>query len=91
MPPVTYHFPVEGHQGDVQDHWGSVKGGSDIFAKAGTPVAAMVDGKILSAGYNSVGGYYAIIQGDDGNQYYYAHMQEQPSVGAGAKVKASRL
>ena len=83
-----YVFPVEGFQGKVQDHWGSVTGGSDLFAPRGTSVVAMRGGKVLESGYNSVGGNSVLIQGDDGNQYYYAHFDDAPSVKVGQTVAA---
>jgi murein DD-endopeptidase MepM/ murein hydrolase activator NlpD len=81
-------FPVVGYQGDVNDHWGSVKGGSDIMAARGTPVVAMDGGKVLESGWNSVGGNSVLIRGDDGNQYYYAHFDAAPSVKVGDQVNA---
>jgi len=83
-----YVFPVPGFQGKVQDHWGEVLGGSDLFAARGTPALAMRGGKVLESGWNSVGGNSVLIQGDDGNQYYYAHLDDAPSVKVGQTVPA---
>jgi murein DD-endopeptidase MepM/ murein hydrolase activator NlpD len=83
-----YVFPVVGYAGQVANHWGEVLGGSDLFAARGTPVQAMNGGKVLEAGWNSVGGNSVLIQGDDGNQYYYAHFDARPSVAVGDTVAA---
>ena len=81
-------FPVQGYTGQVDYHWGAVKGGSDLFAPRGTPVVAMEPGKVLEAGSNAVGGNSVLIQGDDGLQYYYAHLDAAPSVKVGQQVTA---
>src|SRR5215471_4316434 len=81
-------FPVQGYQGDIADHWGSVKGGSDIMAPRGTPVVAMRGGKVVESGWNDVGGNSVLIQADDGNQYYYAHLDSAPQVQVGQNVTA---
>jgi murein DD-endopeptidase MepM/ murein hydrolase activator NlpD len=81
-------FPVVGYQGDINDHWGSVKGGSDIMADRGTPVVAMRGGKVIESGWNSVGGNSVLVQADDGNQYYYAHFDKAPSVKVGDTISA---
>lgn len=83
-----YVFPVYGYQDAVADHWGEVKGGSDLFAQRGTPVLAMTDGVVVSAGYGDVGGNNITIQGDDGLTYYYAHLDDVPLVKQGQRVGA---
>ena len=86
--PSGYVFPVQGYTQTVPDHWGEVKGGSDLFAPRGTPVMAMRGGKVVSAGNNSVGGNAVTIQGDDGLEYYYAHLDAPPSVKTGDTISA---
>lgn len=81
-----YAFPVQGYQGQVQLHWGEDRGASDIFAPAGTPVVAMVDGTIESAGYSEIGGNNVTLRGKDGNLYYMAHLIGTPLVKAGQQV-----
>jgi soluble lytic murein transglycosylase-like protein len=81
-------FPVVGFDGNVNLHWGDVKGGSDIMAPRGTAVVAMEPGKVVESGFNKVGGNSVLIQGDDGNQYYYAHFDAAPSVKVGDRVGA---
>jgi murein DD-endopeptidase MepM/ murein hydrolase activator NlpD len=83
-----YAFPVQGFKGPVNQHWGDVNGGSDLFAPRGTPVVAMRGGRVIESGANPVGGNAVLIQGDDGNQYYYAHFDASPSVKVGQDVTA---
>jgi murein DD-endopeptidase MepM/ murein hydrolase activator NlpD len=83
-----YVFPLPDFKGPVQDHWGSVLGGSDLFAPRGTPVSAMRGGTVVESGYNAIGGNAVLIKGDDGNEYYYAHFDQAPSVKVGDKVTA---
>jgi murein DD-endopeptidase MepM/ murein hydrolase activator NlpD len=81
-------FPVANFQGPVQDHWGSVLGGSDLMAPRGTPISVMESGKVVESGYNQVGGNSLLIQGDDGNQYYYAHFDQPSDLKVGQQVNA---
>jgi murein DD-endopeptidase MepM/ murein hydrolase activator NlpD len=83
-----YVFPVQGYSGQVQDHWGAVKGGSDLFAPRGTPVDVMAPGKVTESGWDSVGGNSLLVQGDDGNQYYYAHFDSPSALKVGQRVNA---
>lgn len=84
-------FPVQGFQGQVQLHWGEDMGAADLFAAAGTPVAAMRGGKVVSAGYSDIGGWNVTIQGEDGLTYYYAHLQNRPSVSAGQAIAGGTI
>lgn len=87
--PGGYVFPVDGYTSRrVQNHWGEVPGGSDLFAARGSPVRAMRSGLVLESGWNAVGGNSVLIRGDDGNQYYYAHFDAPPSVQTGQQVRA---
>jgi hypothetical protein len=72
-------FPVEGYKGGLSLHWGEDPGAIDIFAPQGTPVRAMVSGNAQS-GYSDIGGYWVHITGDDGYQYYYAHLDRPANV-----------
>lgn len=45
---------------------------ADIFAPSGSPIYAPVGGTITT-GSGSLGGNYAILTGDDGRSYYFAH------------------
>jgi len=49
--------------------------GIDIFAPKGTPLVSCVNGVIFSIGRNNgIGGNTVNIKGDDGKNYYYAHL-----------------
>ena len=47
----------------------------EIFAKAGSPVIAVNDGKVLKLGANKRLGRYVIVQDVYGNTYTYAHLK----------------
>ncbi len=49
--------------------------GTDILAPMGTPIYAYEDGTITRLSNNRLGGITLYLQGDSGNQYYYAHLQ----------------
>jgi hypothetical protein len=57
-----------------QSKGGHVHKGVDIYADRGTGVVAPVAGVISSMGTGAVSGNYIKIKGDDGNEYYYAHL-----------------
>jgi murein DD-endopeptidase MepM/ murein hydrolase activator NlpD len=77
------------------DTWGAPRSGgrshrgTDILAPYGTPVYAMVDGtwSIQSPGPSA--GLWAILRGDDGNHYWYLHLQSH-TVSNGARVSAGQ-
>lgn len=49
--------------------------GTDIFASKGTPLIAVVDGTIGTMfGNSGRGGYRLWVEGDNGFNYYYAHL-----------------
>ncbi len=82
-------FPLPGYRGRVGKHWGTFEGSSgaaDLFAPEGTPILAVMGGRVVSAGWSARGGWNAWISGTNGLQYYYAHMRQRPSVAAGAYV-----
>lgn len=80
-----------------RDSWGDCRGGStrkhkgtDIMAALGTPAVAVADGVIgyvKMNGEKDNGGNILTIKANDGNVYYYMHM-DTISVQAGQKVKA---
>jgi murein DD-endopeptidase MepM/ murein hydrolase activator NlpD len=78
------------------DSWGFARSGgrrhlgTDIMAPYGTTVFAYTNGEISRAGMSGgLGGIVIYIQGDDGNEYYYAHLSSV-SVSAGQRVKAGQ-
>ena len=50
--------------------------GTDLFSKEGTPIISVGPGKIEQLGWNRLGGERVGIRGEDGNYYYYAHLQQ---------------
>lgn len=63
------------------DTWGAPRAGHthqgvDMMAAYGTPVVAIVSGTITYAAYDGSGGNMIFLSGDDGNQYWYMHNQQ---------------
>ena len=61
------------------DSWGAPRSGgrshqgTDLMAASGTPVVAITSGTITLSDYGESAGYWQILSGDDGNQYWYMH------------------
>ena len=84
-----YVFPVDGYTGEINLHWGTFAGGSDLFAPEGTPVRAIHAGTVVyRAEWGAIGGNAVQLSGDDGLQSYYAHGDRPPAVGMGQRVEA---
>jgi hypothetical protein len=96
VPAVVYPMPGDGNSAkDIQLHWGSANGGSDIFPKStNQPVVSMVQGKVLQVWTQAQaplsGGNSVLIEAPGGLQYYYAHLANTPLVSAGQTVKAGQ-
>jgi peptidoglycan LD-endopeptidase LytH len=72
--------PVNGPVSFV-DSWGAPRDGHthqgvDMMAAYGTPVVAITSGTITYAAYDGSGGNMIFLTGDDGNDYWYMHNQE---------------
>lgn len=76
-----YYFPVNGvtwyvgtfgadREGGVRKHEGT-----DLFGKEGTPIINICSGIVEQIGWNRLGGERVGVRGEDGNYYYYAHLQ----------------
>ena len=66
--------------------------GVDLFAVAGTPVIACVDGVIRKLANGSIGGISFWLDGDDGITYYYGHLQGfAPGLTAGKRVRLGEV
>jgi hypothetical protein len=86
---MKYVFPVEGYpKGRVPLHWGEERGGSDLMAPRGTPVLAMIGGRVDGAGFGQLSGHFVSMVGEDGLDYWYAHGDRPPAVRAGDVVQA---
>ena len=91
-------FPVRGpvDYGEGGARYGSDRGGrmhegQDLFAPAGTPLAAVRDGVVLETGSDGGrGNYVALFNEQAGETYLYLHMQEPATVSPGARVRAGR-
>ncbi|GGI08276.1 murein hydrolase activator EnvC family protein [Egicoccus halophilus] len=83
------------HPRHFTDTWGAPRSGgrahrgTDILGPYGIPVRAIVDGtwSIRSPGPSA--GLWAILHGDDGNHYWYLHLQRH-TVTNGARVTAGQ-
>jgi murein DD-endopeptidase MepM/ murein hydrolase activator NlpD len=78
------------------DSWGAPRSGgrshkgTDIMNPWGNQVHAIVDGVISRQTNSSLGGISLYLQGADGNEYYYAHLDSYASR-VGQRVKAGEL
>ncbi|HEV2891481.1 MAG TPA: M23 family metallopeptidase [Frankiaceae bacterium] len=63
-----------------RDTWGAPRSGgrthkgTDVFAPMGSPSYAVTDGVITRMSWSSNGGKQVYLRGNDGNEYFYAHM-----------------
>jgi len=83
-PPDSFVFPVNGPHTFTND-WhaprrGHLHQGNDIFASMGTPCVACVSGTVYH-GEGKNAGLYVRLVGDDGNVYYYMHLQRFAATG----------
>jgi murein DD-endopeptidase MepM/ murein hydrolase activator NlpD len=79
---LQYYFPVVGYTGNPRATY-HTPGASDLFAPEGTPVRALVSGKVETVGSSGPGGNNIQIRGIDGLTYYYAHLKDRLSLHAG--------
>lgn len=78
-----------------RDTWGAPRSGGrhhrgvDIFAPMAADVYAITAGTVVRHSSSRLGGLGLYLAGDDGNQYYYAHLQEiLPGYEPGRRVEA---
>lgn len=90
-----YSCPVEPPY-SYTDTWGAARSGgrvhlgTDIMAPSGANELAYTDGVISRESSNSLGGITLYLQGDNGDEYYYAHLSGY-AVPAGTRVKAGQV
>ena len=69
-----------GSNNAYRDTWGAPRSGGrrhkgvDVFAPMGSPSYAVTDGVVTRTSSSGIGGLQIYLRGNDGNQYYYAHM-----------------
>lgn len=100
LDPSGHTFPLVGFKvganGNNDPHSTyHLDGGSDLMAPRGTPVVSMSGGTVVDTTYenpnapgSTVGGNTVLIRGDDGLEYYYAHLDGAPLVKPGQKIAA---
>ncbi|SRR6266511_345548 len=90
-----YACPVEPPY-SYTDTWGAARSGgrthqgTDIMAPSGAKELAYTDGVISREHTNTLGGIVLYLQGDNGDEYYYAHLSGY-AVRVGARVKAGQV
>ena len=73
----------------VQD---GVHEGTDVFAEPGTPIRAVLGGRVEQMGWLFYSGWRVGIRGDDGRYWFYAHMREfAPDLGVGDRIEAGTV
>ncbi|MGI6119963.1 MAG: M23 family metallopeptidase [Desulfosporosinus sp.] len=92
--PNKYKFPVIGDTWFINTFGAEREGGkrkhegTDLFGKEGNPIVSVCGGRVEQLGWNRLGGERVGIRGDDGNYYYYAHLQYiSPSLVKGQRVQ----
>jgi hypothetical protein len=95
---ATHAFPIRGlhSYGGELSRYGYARGrlhrGQDMAADAGTPLVAVTDGRVSYRQYQGGGaGYYVVIQGDDGRDSVYMHLQRAAFVAPGQRVRKGQL
>jgi murein DD-endopeptidase MepM/ murein hydrolase activator NlpD len=85
--------PVQGGASFI-DSWGFPRSGGrrhkgvDMFNSRNTPLLAVVSGTVRFSS-NSLGGRSTYVYGNDGNKYYYTHLERHPSgISSGSRVNA---
>jgi murein DD-endopeptidase MepM/ murein hydrolase activator NlpD len=80
------NFSMSAGYGESSYLWSSVHTGQDFSAPYGTPIRAVGDGTIVSAGWDGSYGQKIVVVHADGTETWYAHMSS--FVRTGGSVKA---
>jgi septal ring factor EnvC (AmiA/AmiB activator) len=89
----TMRCPVDGPT-SFTDTYGDPRSGGrahqgvDMYAAMGTPAAAIVDGSVLRKASSGAGGISLYYTGNDGNEYFYAHLSKYADISPGQKMSA---
>jgi murein DD-endopeptidase MepM/ murein hydrolase activator NlpD len=66
--------------------------GNDIFAEPGTPIVAVLGGRVENLGWTFYSGWRVGVRGDDGRYWFYAHMRRfAPGLSIGDRVETGTL
>jgi murein DD-endopeptidase MepM/ murein hydrolase activator NlpD len=66
--------------------------GNDIFAEPGTPVRAVLGGKVERIGWTFYSGWRVGVRGDDGRYWFYAHLSSfAPQMSVGLRVETGTV
>ncbi len=66
--------------------------GNDVFAEPGTPVVAILAGRVEQLGWTFYSGWRVGIRGVDGRYWFYAHLSRfAPGLAIGSPVAAGQL
>jgi murein DD-endopeptidase MepM/ murein hydrolase activator NlpD len=89
--------PVDGAT-TFRDSWGEPRpggrghAGTDLMAAPGTPLVAIESGVIWYMSWHYAGGNGLYIDGESGDRWYYAHLQDYaPGMATGVRVSAGQL
>jgi len=96
--PDRFIFPVPGKIwytdtfGADREGGARIHEGTDIFSAEGTPLISVCSGKVEKLGWNRLGGERVGVRGEDGNYYYYAHLQRiEPTLHIGQDIRKGDL
>ena len=66
--------------------------GTDVFAEPGTPIRAVLGGRVEQLGWTFYSGWRVGVRGDDGRYWFYAHMRRfSPGLSIGDRVGAGTV
>ena len=96
---MAWTFPVIGKtewsggswMPNTMTHRGRSHAAVDIYGTRGQSIVSPVSGKIKALGSSSIGGNWVQVEGNDGNVYYFAHMDQRASVKRGQVISGGQL
>ena len=66
--------------------------GNDIFAEPGTPIRAILGGRVEQLGWTFYSGWRVGVRGDDGRYWFYAHMRRfADGIAVGSRVEPGTI
>ena len=88
LPVAGYHLTAG--FGEYSGLWSHYHTGLDFAAPSGTPIVAIANGVVTSAGYDGAYGNKTVITLDDGTELWFCH-QTSYTVSVGQEVRAGDL